>query len=201
MIIFGTGGHATELLDELILLGREDIYFYNDVNPEMKNFCGFNVINTLKELTTMFAVDPAFVIGVGKPNLRYQKQIDWVNLGGIPSSVISENVRIGRFNVELGSGLNVMTGVQISPFVKIGDGCLINRNTNIHHDVVLGEFCEIGPNALLLGGTQIGDKTFIGAGAVILPGVKVGGNCIVGAGSIVTKDVPDNLTVKGNPAK
>lgn len=42
---------------------------------------------------------------------------------------------------------------------------------------------------------------WIGASAVILPGVTVGGNAIVGAGSIVTKDVPDNTIVAGNPAR
>lgn len=42
---------------------------------------------------------------------------------------------------------------------------------------------------------------WIGAGAVILPGVKVGENSIVGAGSVVTKDVPANTVVAGNPAK
>lgn len=42
---------------------------------------------------------------------------------------------------------------------------------------------------------------WIGAGAIILPGVTVGENAIVGAGSIVTKDVPDNTIVAGNPAR
>ena len=42
---------------------------------------------------------------------------------------------------------------------------------------------------------------WIGAGAVILPGVTVGENSIVGAGSVVTKDVPANTVVAGNPAK
>lgn len=48
--------------------------------------------------------------------------------------------------------------------------------------------------------TFIGSQCFIGANAIIMPGVRVGNNCIVGAGSIVTKDVPDNSIVAGNPA-
>ena len=42
---------------------------------------------------------------------------------------------------------------------------------------------------------------WIGANAILLPGVTIGFNAIVGAGSIVTKDVPDNVIVAGNPAK
>lgn len=47
----------------------------------------------------------------------------------------------------------------------------------------------------------IGNNCFIGAGSTILPNVKIGNNCIVGAAAVVTKSVPDNSVVGGNPAK
>lgn len=47
----------------------------------------------------------------------------------------------------------------------------------------------------------IGDDCWIGGGALILPGITIGNRCIVGAGSVVTKDVPDDSMVAGNPAK
>jgi acetyltransferase-like isoleucine patch superfamily enzyme len=49
--------------------------------------------------------------------------------------------------------------------------------------------------------TVIGENCLIGIGAFIMPGVKVGDQVIVGAGSVVTKDVPPNCIVAGNPAK
>jgi len=49
--------------------------------------------------------------------------------------------------------------------------------------------------------TFIGSRCFIGANAIIMPGVRVGNHCIVGSGSVVTKDVPDNCIVSGNPAR
>ncbi|HFI0305265.1 TPA: DapH/DapD/GlmU-related protein [Streptococcus suis] len=54
---------------------------------------------------------------------------------------------------------------------------------------------------LILKSVHIKNNAWIGAGATILPGVTVGENAIVGAGSVVTKDVPDNTTVAGVPAK
>lgn len=49
--------------------------------------------------------------------------------------------------------------------------------------------------------TYIGDNCVVGISAIILPGVRIGNNVIVGAGSVVTKDVPSNVIIAGNPAR
>ncbi|WP_276946495.1 acyltransferase [Haematobacter massiliensis] len=49
--------------------------------------------------------------------------------------------------------------------------------------------------------TRIGRNCFIGGRSLILPGVEIGDNCVVGAGSVVTKSVPANSVVAGNPAR
>lgn len=48
---------------------------------------------------------------------------------------------------------------------------------------------------------KVGDNVFIGCNVTILPNIKIGNNVIIAAGSIVTKDIPDNSVVGGNPAK
>ncbi|OMJ14796.1 putative acetyltransferase [Smittium culicis] len=48
---------------------------------------------------------------------------------------------------------------------------------------------------------KIGDNAWIGGGAIVLPNVTIGKNSVVAAGAVVTKDVPDNVVVAGNPAK
>ena len=49
--------------------------------------------------------------------------------------------------------------------------------------------------------TFVGEKCFIGANAIIMAGVKIGNEVIVGSGAIVTKDIPSNCIVAGNPAR
>lgn len=49
--------------------------------------------------------------------------------------------------------------------------------------------------------TYIGKQSIIGYASIILPGVRIGDNVIVGAGSVVSRDVPSNCIVAGNPAK
>jgi acetyltransferase-like isoleucine patch superfamily enzyme len=55
--------------------------------------------------------------------------------------------------------------------------------------------------ASVAGGVTIGNNASIATNATVLPNVRIGANAIVGAGSVVTKDVPDNVVVVGNPAR
>lgn len=57
------------------------------------------------------------------------------------------------------------------------------------------------PDFDCFGKITIGNYVYIGANAVILPGVTIGDNSLIAAGSIVTKSVPSNVVVAGNPAK
>ena len=201
MLIYGTGGHALEILDELKELNVPKVCFFNDLDEKLDEYYGHQVLHTLPAVKEYLTDIFPFVIGIGSPNLRCAKQQEMEGFGGTPTSVISSKLDLGAYNLHLGKGLNLMSGVQISSDVRIGDGCLINRNANIHHGVRIGDFCEIAPNAILLGNVEIGHQTFIGAGAIVLPGIKIGNNCVIGAGSIVTKDFANNSIVKGNPAK
>lgn len=76
--------------------------------------------------------------------------------------------------------------------IFIGDYTLITREVMIlSHDASRG----IKQN------TKIGSNCFIGVRSIILPGVTIGDEVIVGAGSVVTKDIPSNCIIAGNPAK
>ena len=90
--------------------------------------------------------------------------------------------------------------------VQIGKGCLIGANvtitdTDFHPIDSIGNRYEASPDSLHNLPVLIEDNVFIGTGAIVLKGVTIGRNSVVGAGSIVTKNVPPNTIVAGNPAK
>ena len=88
--------------------------------------------------------------------------------------------------------------------LKIGSNCKITANVTIlTHDFSYSVLRRVYHDLQneCSGYTIIGDNCFIGMNSTILPGVSIGDNCIVGSGSVVTRDVPSNSVVAGNPAK
>lgn len=85
--------------------------------------------------------------------------------------------------------------------VRIGDDVMIGPNVSIY--TACHPLDEQERNSLIEWAEPvvIGNSVWIGGNAVILPGVTIGNNVVIGAGSVVTKDIPDNEVVAGNPAK
>ena len=116
--------------------------------------------------------------------------------GGIVSTPLTavrpHMVKIGR-NVVVMPGCLMMSAGGIT----IEDGAMIAANVQLisnNHDLYERQVITCKP-------IHIGRNAWIGAGATILPGVTIGDNAVVGAASVVTKDVPADTIVAGNPAK
>lgn len=92
-------------------------------------------------------------------------------------------------------------GAIVNACAKVGRHCIINTGSTVGHDVVLGDFVHVAPHATVTGAVTVGEGTWIGAGAVVRQGIHIGKWCMIGAGAVVVKDVPDGVTVVGNPAR
>lgn len=100
-------------------------------------------------------------------------------------------------DVIVGDDVTVKSGVKLWDGVRIGDRVFIGPDVTFANDVFPRS--KQRPEAFAV--TTVMDDASIGANATILPGVTIGANAMVGAGSVVTKDVPPNSIVMGNPAQ
>ncbi len=175
--IYGKGDHAN-VVSSSIRLQQFKFWDDSDYDPKSRGL---------------------WVIGIGNNKIR-KKIAEKVLKGKQFISTLSANSTCHSSSV-IGEGTQVMAGAVIQMGCKIGAHSVINTAASVDHDCILGKYSFIGPNATLCGGVKIGECSFIGAGATILPYIKIGKNCMIGAGSVVTKDIPDNVTAYGNPAK
>lgn len=99
--------------------------------------------------------------------------------------------------------------------VTIGKQCFISRRAHVdvsHGTIIIGNKVSITRGSYILAHTRsrpikegqktvLEDYVVINVNAIVLPGIKIGRNSMVGAGAVVTKDVPANVVVMGNPAR
>ncbi len=115
-------------------------------------------------------------------------------------SIIHPQAWLGN-NVLIGQGSIVYPGVYIDPDVVLGTCNVINKSVTIGHDTLIGDFVTLSPGVNIGGFNKIGQGTFIGIGASTIQFIEIGKNCTIGAGAVIIKNVPDGVTVVGNPGR
>jgi acetyltransferase-like isoleucine patch superfamily enzyme len=113
-------------------------------------------------------------------------------------TIIGDNVMIGSlshidYNVKIGNNTRIEGSVYIPPLTVIGNNVFIAPGATFTNDPY-----PMSPKMI---GVTVEDGAIIAARAVIKPGVTIGKNAVVGMGSVVTKDVPAETVVIGNPAR
>ena len=135
------------------------------------------------------------------------------------SDTIGDGTRIWAFahvlpGARIGSECNINDHVFIENDVVVGDRVTVKSGVQLWDGVRLGDDVFVGPNATFTNDPFPRSKVFptefatttvrrgasIGANATILPGITIGAGAMVGAGSVVSRDVPENAIVMGNPA-
>ena len=130
---------------------------------------------------------------IGGEGFGFAKDGDeWIRMPHIKKVIIGNNVEIGS-NCTIDRGCLTDT--------VIGDGVKIDNLCHIAHGVKIGDNTIITAGAIVGGSVIIGKNVWIGINSTIRNGITIGDNAVIGMGSNVVKDVPEGVTVFGNPAK
>jgi acetyltransferase-like isoleucine patch superfamily enzyme len=100
-----------------------------------------------------------------------------------------------------GAGCIICAGSIFTTDIVVGSFVTFNLMCAITHDDVIGDFATLAPACNLSGNVHVGEGTDLGTKVSAIPGVRIGRWSIVGAGAVVTRDLPDNVTAVGVPAK
>jgi len=208
VIIITAGGFGREVM-QLVLdcLGTDKdpgmiVRGFVDDDTILKDHM-INNYPVLGEIASLSAITKPTVLAVGVGNPQTREHI--VNL-----LFQNHNLKFPPFvhpTVSISSTVNIQNGTILCrgtvPTVNIDIGrfTIVNLCCTIGHDVRIGDFCTLAPSVNISGGCRIGNHVDIGTNAILLPEIKVGNRAIIGAGAVVTKNVRENTTVVGVPAK
>jgi len=111
-----------------------------------------------------------------------------------PNASMSESVKMGR-------GCIITAQSVFTVDITIGDFVISNLGSTIGHDCVINDYVTLYPGAHISGWVNLGKGVSVGTGASVIERLTVGNNSFIGAGAAVVRDIPDNCTAVGVPAK
>ncbi len=191
--IYGASGHSKVIIEMLEKQGECIDGLYDDDSGKTMLF-----EYKISHDNSIFTSGSVYwIIGIGHNGIR--KKIAETHLLNY-QTVIDKSANISQ-RASIGKGSVIMPGTTINASSILGKHSIVNTNASVDHDCFLGDYVHVSPNATLCGGVTVGEGTHIGAGAVIIPGIKIGKWAKIGAGSILIKNIPDNVTVVGNPGR
>jgi len=200
IIIVGYSGHGFVVADAAIESAMP-LYYYAepnpaDINPYHLEYIGCENDRDFNGWNGAYQ----FILGIGDNIIRHKVAKTILGNHKTILNVIHPAASISK-NVKIGIGNFISKNASVNPLAEVGDFCVLNTACVVEHECTIANAVHIAPGVVLAGNVSVGENTFIGANAVVKQGVKIGKNVIIGAGAVVVKNIEDNSTYVGNPAR
>ncbi|MCF0170145.1 acetyltransferase [Fusobacterium varium] len=203
VVIIGAGGFAREvawLIEEINKKNEQwNILGFIDDNSENvgKSLNGYKIIGNTDYLNEMNKnIYAVIAIGNGKTRKKIVEKLKKRKFG----ILIHPNVSISD-TISIGEGSIICSGNILTVNISIGKHVIINLDCTIGHDAVIKNFSTFLPGTNLSGETIVEECSTLGTGSTVIQGIKIGKNVMVGAGAVVIRDIIDDSTAVGNPAR
>lgn len=208
LAIYGASGLGVEFHGLANRINKEEnkwtsvIYVDDDPNKAGTELKGSKVYPYEQAIKEFGKENLEFILGIGEPNVK-DLVFDKLGKNGctITSLVLQEDREFLTENEVYGKGLVLHRLSGLPPYCRFGNNVLIQGKAVMGHNLVLGDNVVISSLSFVGGDVTVGRNTYIAPGSCIRNGLHIGENAIIGMGAVVTKDVPDNAVVVGNPAK
>lgn len=204
IVLVGAGGHCKVIIDIIKSTGEYEIVGITDKEASVDTILGIPIIGNDDILQDLYCegVNNAFICIGALNNISVRDSIfDKLKDIGFKIPKLIHSKAIVSPYATINDGTCVMAGTIINPGVNIDENCIINTGSVIEHDCYIGKNTHISPGSLLAGGCKVGYNCHIGIGATVIQERKIGNNVVIGAGAVVVRDIEDNVTAVGVPAK
>ena len=203
LLIIGAGGYGRVMLSQCLRDGGhgKDWQIGGFLDDRKSALDGYTLPVGIVGDPMSYMAKPGdiFICALGDPHMKKKytnplvaRNAHFINLRTEVS--LADNVRLGK-------GIIFEPRVQVAPDTSIGDFVTIGSTAIVGHDVQIGAYSFVNAFAFVGSGAKIGEFVTVHPHSIILPGVRIGNGAVIGAGSVVVRNVPDKVTVFGNPAK
>ena len=207
--VFGTGGFGRQVMpiarDHLSKLSTLDIQLvFVDDSPVQELINGHQVMS-YNEFIEATASNKYITLAIGNSVVREKLATRCLADSILPWSVQSGSTVITD-DVSIGEGAILSHFTLLTCNITVGKYFQANHYSHVSHDCVIGDYVTFAPGVRCNGNVHIEDHAYIGTNATIKQGTPdaplvIGRGAVIGMGAVVTKSVPADVTVVGNPAK
>lgn len=145
-------------------------------------------------------VAPRFIIAVADP-VKKKRLAKLLEARGWQAETWIHDSAVVGLNAKVGAGTIVGPFCRVSTDCVVGEHVLINGGSGVGHDATVGDYSSLLGSVSINGSAAVGEGVLLGAGSSVYPGKRVGNYAKIGLGSVVLRNVPDNATMFGNPAR